>query len=118
AANENALLVRAVKVDVSERWNPGRFDDDNLTGRVKVLTSRFSANRIVQHIAHCAKKYHCFAAKNFFLGRYSALDHYCWKGYFLNTDCCVEAVVPDQGAAAFLLPPLSHLLSVVTAFNS
>ena len=72
AANENDLLVPAVKVDVSERWNPGRFDDDDLTGRVKVLTSRFSANRIVQHIAHCAKKYHCFAAKNFFLGRWEA----------------------------------------------
>ena len=43
-----------------------------MTGRVKVLTSRFSANRIVQHIAHCAKKYHCFAAKNFFLGRWEA----------------------------------------------
>ncbi|MBC8277783.1 MAG: radical SAM protein [FCB group bacterium] len=72
AANEDDLMVPAVKVDASERWNPGRFDDEDLTGRVEELSKKFADNRIVQHIAHCATQYHCFAAKNFFLGRWEA----------------------------------------------
>lgn len=72
AADEKDILAAAVKVDVSERWNPRQFDDRHLPKRVREITGKYPQNRLIQHISHCATEYHCFAAKNFFLGRWEA----------------------------------------------
>lgn len=72
AGVEEDILVPAIKVDDSERWNPEKFDDTGLSDKIAELTGNYPDNRIIEHIAHCAAYYHCFAAKNFFMGRWEA----------------------------------------------
>ena len=72
AADDDNILVPAVRVDESERWNPENFDDSGLSDKIAGLTEKYPDNRIIEHIAHCAANYHCFAAKNFFMGRWEA----------------------------------------------
>jgi molybdenum cofactor biosynthesis enzyme MoaA len=43
-----------------------------LISKVKSRLNAEKDNRLLEHIAHCATNYHCFAAKNFFLGRWEA----------------------------------------------
>ena len=62
----------AFEIDANYRWNPDEFDDRDLLPQVEKLCAQYAGNRLVQHLERCATRYHCFAAKNFFLRRWEA----------------------------------------------
>ena len=64
------FVCAALQVDDCPRWAPDAFDDRDLPPRVAEAKKRFPANRLVGHLERCATESHCFAAKNFFLGRW------------------------------------------------
>ena len=66
------IAAAAFRVDESERWQPDKFDDRDLVKAVEDKLECSPDNRLLKHISHCATHYHCFAAKNFFLGRWEA----------------------------------------------
>ncbi|MBN2331607.1 MAG: radical SAM protein [Deltaproteobacteria bacterium] len=63
-------VVAARRVDDNLQWEPDRFDDREVVAGVDRQLARLSGNRLVRHLSRCAIDYHCFAAKNFFLGRW------------------------------------------------
>ncbi|MBL7191134.1 radical SAM protein [bacterium] len=72
AGSDEHILAAAVRVDYSERWNPDNFDDSGLPERIDYMLDKYPENRLLEHIAHCAAVYHCFAAKNLFMKRWEA----------------------------------------------
>jgi wyosine [tRNA(Phe)-imidazoG37] synthetase (radical SAM superfamily) len=68
----DGIYAGAMRVDPSERWEPHQFDDRKLKSRIDSIKKELAGNPLVEHISHCATNYHCFAAKNFFLGRWEA----------------------------------------------
>ena len=72
AANEETICAAGFRVDPSQRWEPDQFDDRVVEKKVAERLKTDGNNRLIQHISHCATHYHCFAAKNFFLGRWEA----------------------------------------------
>jgi pyruvate-formate lyase-activating enzyme len=63
-------VTAAVRVDENRQWEPDRFDDREVLAGTRRLLARFPKNRLVRHLRGCALENHCFAAKNFFLGRW------------------------------------------------
>ena len=72
ASGEDGIYAAAVRVDLSDKWQPDKFDDNDLVTKIEEQLKADSDNRLLHHIAHCATRYHCFAAKNLFLGRWEA----------------------------------------------
>lgn len=72
AGGAEEIFTAGMRVDFSERWNPDNFDDRELVKRVEQRLREEADNRLLQHLSHCATQYHCFAAKNYFLGRWEA----------------------------------------------
>ena len=66
----NDYVVAARRVDENRQWEPDRFDDREVVVGVERQLARFPKNRLVHHLRRCALDDHCFAAKNFFLGRW------------------------------------------------
>lgn len=70
APEREEYVVAAVRVDANRQWEPDRFDDREVLAGTRRLLARFPKNRLVRHLRGCALENHCFAAKNFFLGRW------------------------------------------------
>ncbi len=66
------FVTAGLRTDRSRQWDPDRFDDHGLPERVAERVGRSPGNRLLAHLARCAMDYHCFAAKNLFLGRWEA----------------------------------------------
>ena len=64
------FVCAAVQVDDCPRWEPGEYDDSGLPERIERMRDAHPANRMVPHLARCAREFHCFAAKNFFARRW------------------------------------------------
>ncbi len=64
------FVCAAVRVDDCPRWEPEEYDDTGLTGRIEQMRVAHPKNRMIPHLARCAREFHCFAAKNFFAGRW------------------------------------------------
>jgi pyruvate-formate lyase-activating enzyme len=60
----------AVQVDDCPRWAPEAYDDRRLPALLAEMKQKFPRNRMVPHLERCAVEFHCFAAKNFFAGRW------------------------------------------------
>lgn len=69
---EERFYVAAVRVDRSHQWDPDNFDDRLIEPRARRMLREQPGNRLVEQLARCALDYHCFAAKNLFLGRWEA----------------------------------------------
>jgi len=69
---EERFYVAAVKVDRNPQWQPDNYDDRVLDPMVRERLTRQPDNRLLEQLARCAVDYHCFAAKNLFLGRWEA----------------------------------------------
>jgi pyruvate-formate lyase-activating enzyme len=62
----------AVQVAWMKKADPRLHDDDVIGPIVKKKLSRHPKNRLLRHLEKCAMFYHCFAAKNIFVGRWEA----------------------------------------------
>lgn len=64
--------VAAKQVDKDRRQVFTNVTQDRITKGAHDLLKRFPANRLIQHLAHCALTFCCPAAKNLALGRFEA----------------------------------------------
>jgi pyruvate-formate lyase-activating enzyme len=62
----------AVQVAWMKKADPSLHDDDVIGPIVKKKLAQFPQNRLLKHLEKCAMFYHCFAAKNIFVGRWEA----------------------------------------------
>lgn len=69
---EERFYVAAQQVDRNVQWEPDRFDDREVAPGVDHYLAQHPDNRLLQQLSRCALDYHCFAAKNLFLGRWEA----------------------------------------------
>jgi pyruvate-formate lyase-activating enzyme len=88
-----------VTLDATPRWSPENYDDRDLIPAVAPLRQALPGNRLLEHLIRCATEYHCFAAKNLFLGRWEAplpVSRAC------NARClgCLSLQPPDGCAAS------------------
>lgn len=67
---DDQFWIAAIQVDDNPRWNPDNYDDNDLTPAVEARLAEFPENSVWDQLARCAIDYHCFAAKNAFLGRW------------------------------------------------
>ena len=65
-----AFVCAAVRVDDCPRWEPEEYDDTGLPERIEQMREAHPKNRMIPHLARCAREFHCFAAKNFFARRW------------------------------------------------
>ncbi len=63
------LVTTALRVDTSNRQDPTQFHLPQIRKAAKALRKAMPANRLVEHLEHCALVYCCRAAQNFFLAR-------------------------------------------------
>lgn len=62
----------AVQVAWMKKADPRLHDDEAITPIVKRVLAEHPQNRLLKHLEKCAMCYHCFAAKNLFVGRWEA----------------------------------------------
>jgi pyruvate-formate lyase-activating enzyme len=70
ALKDDEVYVAAVKTDEGSKWNPFRFNDQNLKKLVKEKLQRYPENRIIRQLARCSLEYHCCTAQNIFYQRW------------------------------------------------
>jgi pyruvate-formate lyase-activating enzyme len=62
----------AVQVAWMKKADPRLHDDGVIGPIVKKKLAQYPQNRLLKHLEKCAMFYHCFAAKNIFVGRWEA----------------------------------------------
>lgn len=93
---DGEYYVAATRVDPDQRQDHELFDDTQVAQKIKQLLAERPDNRLMAHLANCATKNNCFAAKNFFLERFEApipSSPQC------NSDCvgCLSFQKPEAG---------------------
>ncbi len=69
---KDKFYAAAVQVAWMKKADP-KLHDDNIIGPiVKKKLIEYPKNRLLRHLEKCAMFYHCFAAKNIFVGRWEA----------------------------------------------
>ncbi len=69
---EQGFCTSAVRIDPMTHSEPCHYDDREIVKRVEQRIKMDPGNRLLHHLKHCALSYHCFAAKNLFMGRWEA----------------------------------------------
>ena len=69
---KGGFYAAAVRVAWMKKADPKLHDDNVIGPLVSAKLSAFPRNRLLQHLSKCAMFYHCFAAKNIFVGRWEA----------------------------------------------
>jgi pyruvate-formate lyase-activating enzyme len=102
------LKVAAIKTDAELKWNPVYYNTADLPRLIAQKEATFPTNRILRHLAKCAREYHCLTAQNIFYQRWEAgipVSPHC------NADClgCIS-----QQAAECCPSPQSRIDFVPT----
>ncbi len=66
------FYAAAVRVAWMKKADPKLHDDEVIGPIVREKLRQFPKNRLLTHLEKCAMFYHCFAAKNIFVGRWEA----------------------------------------------
>ena len=66
------FYAAAVRVAWMKKADPLLHDDDVIGPLVEKKLAEYPKNRLLKHLEKCAMFYHCFAAKNIFVGRWEA----------------------------------------------
>ena len=72
AWHKGKFYAAAVQVAWMKKADTRLHDDEVIAPLVKKKLSRYPQNRLLKHLEKCAMFYHCFAAKNIFVGRWEA----------------------------------------------
>lgn len=72
AWHKEQFHAAAVQVAWMKKADPRLHDDDVIGPIVKKKLTQYPKNRLLKHLEKCAMFYHCFAAKNIFVGRWEA----------------------------------------------
>lgn len=70
AFSKGQLMVAAVKSDDTPKWDPQRYNGNDLAQKVAAVRRELSGNRIVEQLANCSLKWHCLTAQNLFYRRW------------------------------------------------
>lgn len=69
--NNNKFYVPAIRIEHDVRQECEGFDQKKVETGVQQLLKAYPHNRLVNHLANnCALRYHCPAARNYFMGRW------------------------------------------------
>lgn len=68
----NEIYVAAVRSDDNETWSPNHYNTKALPGRIARVKRDLDGNRLVEHLAHCSRVWHCCTAQNLFYHRWEA----------------------------------------------
>jgi len=123
----------AVRTDRSKKWEPRNFDDkkNGLVPKVAKHLKIDPENRLLKHLAHCATEYHCFAAKNLFLGRWECplptspgCNADCVGCLSLQkSDCCaashqrIDFIPTSQEVCGVAAPHLKYAPHAIASFG-
>ncbi len=69
---KDGFYAAAVQVAWMKKADPGLHVDNEIGPIVKKKLAQYPMNRLLKHLEKCAMFYHCFAAKNIFVGRWEA----------------------------------------------
>jgi pyruvate-formate lyase-activating enzyme len=69
---KDGFYAAAVQVAWMKKADPRLHDDKEIAPIVKKKIAQYPMNRLLKHLEKCAMFYHCFAAKNIFVGRWEA----------------------------------------------
>jgi pyruvate-formate lyase-activating enzyme len=69
---DGEFRVPGVRVDPDRRQEPGSFDCREIEQGIARLLAGSPGNRLLVHLARCAREYFCPAARNLFLARHEA----------------------------------------------
>ncbi|MDD5450000.1 MAG: radical SAM protein [Candidatus Omnitrophica bacterium] len=67
---KGGIYAAALRVDRSHRHDPAFIDTAKALRNIPEILRHFPKNRLVRHLADCARVYGCPGAQNFFLGKY------------------------------------------------
>ncbi|HOV79211.1 MAG TPA: radical SAM protein [Bacillota bacterium] len=70
ACRDGELYVAAKRTDDPRRWDPARYDSEDLPALIKERLEMHPENRILRQLARCSLDYRCFTAQNIFYGRW------------------------------------------------
>lgn len=82
-ARGEELFVAAQQTDELKKWHPDHYCTADLPTLIDRRRERHPANRILEHLAHCALEYRCFTAQNIFYQR--------WEGGIPASPTCNAA---------------------------
>lgn len=120
----------AVRVAWMKKADPKLHDDEVIGPIVEEKLRQFPKNRLLRHLSKCAMFYHCFAAKNIFVGRWEAplptspaCNARCIGCLSLQEgECCASqdritfVPTPDEIAEA-AVPHLKHAEDPIVSFG-
>ncbi|NLK52835.1 MAG: radical SAM protein [Syntrophomonadaceae bacterium] len=69
---EGRFWVAAQQTDDDHRWNPSYYQTPELASRLTERLAAYPENRLLRHLARCAREYSCFTAQNIFYRRWEA----------------------------------------------
>jgi len=69
---KGGFYASAVQVAWMKKADPRLHDDEVIAPIVEDKLAQYPKNRLLKHLEKCAMFYHCFAAKNMFVGRWEA----------------------------------------------
>lgn len=72
AFSKGKMMVAAVQSDDNRKWDPRRYNSDDLAKRVAAVKRDLPDNRIVEQLAQCSLTWHCCTAQNLFYRRWEA----------------------------------------------
>ncbi|MEA4883550.1 MAG: radical SAM protein [Clostridia bacterium] len=84
ALSGDELMVAAMRTDERSTWDPINYNLPELPAMIHAALASLPENRILRHLARCAREYGCFTAQNVFYRR--------WEGGIpvsptCNADC-------------------------------
>jgi len=66
------IWVAATQSDENSKWDPAKYNGRDLARRIAAVRKDLPENRLVEHLAHCSKEWHCCTAQNLFYRRWEA----------------------------------------------
>jgi pyruvate-formate lyase-activating enzyme len=66
------IWVAAMQSDENGKWDPAKYNGKDLARRIATVRTDLPENRLVDHLAHCSRQWHCCTAQNLFYRRWEA----------------------------------------------
>jgi pyruvate-formate lyase-activating enzyme len=68
--DDGTLMVAAMQTDEDDRWNPKRYNTEDLEELVKKRQAEFPDNQLIKQLTKCSLEYGCFTAQNIMYRRF------------------------------------------------
>ena len=72
AWGKGRFWVAAMRSDETDKWNPAHYNGPELSRLIARVKHDLPDNRLVEHLAHCSRQWHCCTAQNLFYRRWEA----------------------------------------------